>query len=271
VPDVWDTCRRCQAALPEPVPATVGAPAVPPAGCAPGYDASFTDPVRLGAPVGPAGTFGPAAYDPSGAAASADARGGWEAPVAAPARTARSPLLAILVVATVLVVGIAGWRFVQAKLNAPPAAVQAYIDGGGVTHAPAGAGYSVRLPETPSVTTASVNGGSVDVALTEADDWEAGVAVITLPQPISDAEARTMMELAASGGTGAIAGELEDTEVTTHEGRPALDVRIKPPDGHPMRARVVTAGNRIYLLAVHAVHGTGKFFEAAVASFHLSA
>jgi hypothetical protein len=306
VPGAWDTCKRCHAALIDRVPALAGhvagpapnpvpsapapMPAAAPAAAGPpplptlpqrvapplppttppggAYDASYNAPARLGGPIGPGGYVPPASFgaDDGGA-------GSWAAPPLQPASASKPAWLKVLVVAIAIVVGFAGFRFVQARLNAPPAAVQDYIDGDGVTYAPAGGTYSIRFPQQPAVSTQTdpANGTTVELALIEEEQWEAVLAVAVLPQPIPPGDARALMQVAAAGGNSAISGEIDEQEATTHEGHPALDLEFEPPDGYPMHARIVVVGNRMFMVAAHAVHGTGAFFDELVESLHVSA
>jgi hypothetical protein len=235
--------------------------ASPPAGA---YDASYNAPTKLGTPIGPGGYVPPASFG------SEDGASKWTAP-AATKSPARSPWLRVLAVAVVLVVGFAGVRFVQERLNTPPAAVRAFIDGEGVTYSSPN-GYSIRLPQQPTVSTQSdpTNGTTFELALIEEENWEAVLAVAVLPAAIPATDAQQLMEVAAAGGNAAISGEIERQEATTHEGHPALDVEFEPPDGYPMHARVVVVGSRVYMVAAHAVNGTDDFFDALVESLHVA-
>jgi hypothetical protein len=159
-------------------------------------------------------------------------------------------------------------------LYQPPAEVQAFIDGEGVEYAPAGAGYTIRLPGTPEEvsTTQNVMGRAVTMhgAVIERDEWEAGVVVIDLPAAVPAADTEAVMRGAISGGNSSISGAIKDQEVTTHEGFPALDVEIEPPDGHPFLARLTIANNRLYMVMAHSVRAADAMFDELVASFHLA-
>jgi hypothetical protein len=289
VPETWEACKRCHVALMERIPvlaATVASPvAAPPARGEPAklpplptrvapplptaapisgaYDPSFNAPASLIGPIGPGG------YEPPAEFTSEPADAPLWAPLPATS-TRRSPFVLVLIAALALALGFGGWKYLQTKLNAPPRAVQAFLDGGGVAYGPPGGGYTIRLPETPEVTSHDANGVHLDVAVIEKDQWEAGLAVITSAQPITDADAQWMMESAAASSNSAISGKVEGKQVTTHDGHPALDVTIDAPDGHPMHARLVTSGNRMYVVLAHSVHGTEAFFDELVSSFHIT-
>jgi hypothetical protein len=293
VPDGWDTCKRCHAALTERVPTGVGArratpysapgtrpvallaPLPPPAPPPPlpaapkpaPYDPGFSAPVRLGVPDAfPAAP--PPAPPPSRAAEHT-----WSPPE--PAGRSSSPWLRLLTAVVVVGLGLSGWQFVQSKLHAPPAAVQAYDHGDGPTYAPIGQGFSVRLPALPaeSVRTVTVNGVPVTMhlALLQNEQWEAGVVMIDLPGPLPARNDEAAMRGAFAQGNSAIGGHIETQELTTHEGWPAMDGEITPPDGHPLLARIIVVNKRAYVLLAHAVNGTGSFFNTLVNSFHVVA
>jgi hypothetical protein len=185
------------------------------------------------------------------------------------------PWLRILATLLVIGLGFSGWQFVQSKLHAPPAEVQAYNHGSGPTYAPSGQGFMARLPALPaeSVRTVTVNGVPVTMhlALLQNEQWEAGIVMIDLPAPMPAANNEAAMRAAFAQGNSAIGGRLEKQELTTHEGWPAMDGEITPPDGHPLLARIVAVNQRAYILLAHAVNGTGSFFETLVESFHVAA
>ena len=91
----------------------------------------------------------------------------------------------------VLVVGYGGWRVVQDRFfDHLPQGTEAYAGGGGVTYAPAGHHYQVRLPVPPVESTASdtVDGQVYTAynALIERlpDGWEMAVGTVAIgPRP----------------------------------------------------------------------------------------
>ena len=76
------------------------------------------------------------------------------------------------------------------------------------------------------------------------------------------------MRSAFASGNSAVSGRLEKQEPVSHEGWPAMDVEIIPPDGHPLLTRIVVVKQRVYVLLAHSVNGTNGFFGELVDSFH---
>ncbi|MGQ0825645.1 MAG: hypothetical protein ACT4OX_11595 [Actinomycetota bacterium] len=237
-----------------------------------GFDPRYAAPARIGLPGAPGGPT------PSGLGAASPyervptASSQWSTPVT-PVKRSSGSLKKLLCVGLLCLGAFVGWEYVGAWRNAVPAEVEEYVDGGGVEYAPAGMGYSVRLPETPTETsdTQSAYGMSVTInaAIIERDQWEAGVAVTDLPVVVPDDQAEAVMREAIAGGTSAMAGEFESAEVTTHSGLPAMDATLDGPDGHPVRVLVVMSGSRLYILMAHAVQGTEKIFDELVESFSI--
>jgi hypothetical protein len=301
VPDAWDTCKRCHAALKERVAAGAGVrratpysdPGTRPAGAAapagalpkpgppplptlpapsrpgPAFDPGYAAPARLGIPDPNAEAFTPPSVttDPNGTS--------WSPP-APPVRAGRTTV-AVRVLAGVVValLALGGWQLVQSKRHQPPAAVAAYNRGSGATYAPAGLGFTARLPAMPTETTRSamVNGATVTMhaALVSSDQWEAGIVVIDLPAPLPAQGRDTAMREAFAQGSDAVTGRLGGPKTTTHEGWPAMDAEITPPDGHPLLARIIVVNRRAYMLMAHSVEGTHGFFDTLVDSFHVMA
>jgi hypothetical protein len=300
VPDSWDTCKRCHAALKERVAAGAGmrratpysdpgtrpAPVAAPVGLAPkppppplptqdrgssaaAFDAGYSAPARLGVPDPDTNTFAP---PPS----SADPNGAHWSPPAPPARTSHTTL-AVRVLAAIVVVLIAlgGWQFLQSKRHAPPAEVAAYNRGRGPRYAPLGQGFTARLPAIPTETTqtATVNGATVamHIAIVRSDQWEAGIVTIDLPAPLPAQGQDAAMRDAFAQGSDSVSGRVDGQKTTTHEGWPAMDAEITPPDGHPLLARIIVVNSRAYMLMAHSVDGTRGFFDTLVDSFHVMA
>jgi hypothetical protein len=277
VPESWDTCKRCHAALKDRVPATVAGgrigttpyAAAPPANS---YEAGYDAPVRIGFPdptaAGNGGTSVPQARH-------ADAGESWSAPVAkAPPTRPSFRLIPALVVAIVVTLGFFGWQTYQDRKNAPPAGTREWVDGDGVAYAPPGRGYNVRLPDNPAEQTLTQNvaGASVaaHVAYTTGDDWEMAVAtadVGAIPGGIVDAA----LSGAAGGFASGTGGEVKDQKRTEHQGHAAVDATVDIGDDFPARVRVVYDGARAYVLVVHAKSGARVLFDELVESFRLQA
>ena len=178
----------------------------------------------------------------------------------------------IVVAALVLAVVLGGWRVVDARMHAPPPQVKAYIHGDGQAYMPLGQGFTARLPMLPTETTqtVTVNGAVVTMhlALIQQQDWEVGIVTIDLPAPLPPAQVEDAMRSAFASGNSAVSGRLEKQDPVSHEGWPAMDAEIIPPDGHPLLTRIVVVKQRVYVLLAHSVNGTNRFFGELVDSFH---
>ena len=178
----------------------------------------------------------------------------------------------IVVAALVLAVVLGGWRVVDARMHVPPPQVNAYIHGDGEAYRPLGQGFTARLPMLPteSTQTVTVNGAVVTMhlALIQQQDWEAGIVTIDLPAPLPPGQVEGAMRSAFASGNSAVSGRLEKQDPVSHEGWPAMDAEIIPPDGHPLLTRIVVVKQRVYVLLAHSVNGTNQFFDELVDSFH---
>ena len=61
-------------------------------------------------------------------------------------------------------------------------------------------------------------------------------------------------------------GTIESTELTTHDGEPAMEAKVKAPDGYPAHIRVVLADTQLFMLVAHSSQGTEKIYDEMVES-----
>jgi hypothetical protein len=270
VPESWDTCKRCHAALKERVPATAagGRVGITPYAGSPSntFDPGFSAPVRLGLPEpGTAGAAAPSVPD-----------GGWTWTPSAPAPVrSRSTFRFVpaIVIALVLGLGWFGWQAYQARRDLPPDETREWVDGGGEAYAPAGRGYDVRLPVTPieHTMTQTVAGMSVSahIAYSGGDGWDIAVASADVGA-IPDGAIDAALSGSAGGFASGTGGEVKSQRRTEHDGHPAVDATVDVGDDFPARVRVIYDGTRAYVLVVHARSGAGVMFDELVQSFRMT-
>jgi hypothetical protein len=233
-----------------------GAPVIPPVGPPPAGDGAA---VGAAPPEAPARFWTPADAPPV-MPEGVDARMPW--------RT----LVALLVLA--LLAGAAYRGYPRARAwyvaRSVPNDLRAYVGGKGALYAPAGEGFSVRLPKQPVQT---------DTALS-ADDapWTAiHRSVVTGPDyrvVIRVAQLSRSVTL-SFGVVGAlvdprVAGEIAPTDIrpVTFEGNAAYDY-----DGvtkEPFRGRVFRYGSRVYVVTVQSTAGVGRVFDELMRSFKIA-
>ena len=68
-------------------------------------------------------------------------------------------------------------------------------------------------------------------------------------------------------GADAVNVKVEGERRVTLDGARGLEIRAKAPDGYAAQLVVLSSRNRIYMLGVHAKHGTKRLYDALVASF----
>ncbi len=316
VPETWDTCKRCHAALvdrvpalagnvaagpapastkaatpaPAPIPPAPGAPAggppqlptlprrtvgpplptaAPPSGA---YDQSYNLPAKIGGPIGPGG------YEPPMSFAAESASPTWAAPNPTHTRTSRSSWRKVVAVLVVLVVAYGGWRVVQDRFfDHLPQGTEEYAGGGGVTYAPAGHHYQVRLPVPPVESTASdtVDGQVYTAynALIERlpDGWEIAVGTVAIgPRPgLTDEVLDAALLSTATGMAAAANATTKQHSTITHEGYRGIDVSLDTGDGYPAKMRLFFDGSNVFYLLVHSSSGAGKLFHELTDSFHV--
>jgi len=308
VPETWDTCKRCHAALVDRVPALAGnvaagpAPAPPPrapataapAGGPPplptlprrtvppplptaapplgGYDQSYNLPAKLGGPIGPGG------YEPPMSFAAEAASATWAPPTPTITKSSRSAWRKVVAVLVVLVVAYGGWRVVQDRfLDHVPKGTEAYAGGGGVTYAPAGHHYQVRLPVMPVESTASDTvDGQVYTAYNAVierlpDGWEMAVGTVAVgPRPgLADEVLDEALLSTATGMAAAAHATTKQHTTITHEGFRGIDVSLDTGDGYPAKMRLFFDGANVFYLLVHSSSGADKLFDELAGSFHV--
>jgi hypothetical protein len=68
-------------------------------------------------------------------------------------------------------------------------------------------------------------------------------------------------------GVAATNGKVESEKPVVVAGITGVEVRAKVSDGYAARVMVLSSGNRIFMLGVHAKHGTDRLYDALVTSF----
>lgn len=236
-----------------------------------GFDPRYSAPTRIG--------FDDPAPAPTTPSSGLHAGRAWEptplTPVARRARASRAPaMLSVLVLVGLGAGGFFGWRVLWAGPE-PPAAVRAYLDGGGTTYEPFNLGYAVRLPATPVESSESFTVEGVmltmQMALIEDDEYEVGVAAMDLGFVVPSEMLDQVFQMSVAGAVSAEPGtELRGQTRTEFDGRPAVDVDLEAPDGYDARAMIIVDGSRVYGLFSHATAANDALFQALRDSLELT-
>jgi hypothetical protein len=151
-----------------------------------------------------------------------------------------------------------------------PAELRGYVAGNGVSHAPAGEGYSVRLPKTPvhndtPRSALSAPWVAIHRSVVSGDDYRIVVRVADLSRA-----GAVPFGGAAALGDPRIAGRVTAANVrtVTFAGQPAFDF-----DGagrRPVRGRLFLRDARLYVVTVEA-EGADAVFDELMRSFTLVA
>jgi hypothetical protein len=147
-----------------------------------------------------------------------------------------------------------------------PGELRAYIAGGGVVHAPAGEGYSVRLPEAPAHndvprSSPGTPWAAIHRSVVSGDDYRIVVRVAELGPggglPFGGAAALADPRIA--GDVAAI-----NVRAVTFAGQPAFD--FEGAGGRTVRGRIFLRGARLYVVTVES-DGADKVFDELMRSF----
>jgi hypothetical protein len=148
-----------------------------------------------------------------------------------------------------------------------PAELRAYVAGGGVAHAPAGQGYSVRLPKTPvqrdtPPANLSAPWTAIHHSVVTGDGYRivVHVAEFTRGGEVPFGGAAALNDPRVAGGIAAA-----NVRTVTFARQPAFDY-----DGsvaHPARGRLFLRGTRLYVVTVEADQGAGAVFDELMRSF----
>jgi hypothetical protein len=247
VPSSWDACERCGTALDhaEPVEPLVQAAST-----------------RIAGPRPDLGVPGP------GRAAAASARD-WDPPPV-PRRAARResawidsddqrrrnwriPVIGPIAVIVAVVSLFVAWnRFTHPPV---PVALRPWAEhNAGVTFAPDSAGFRVRLPSTPTLSSAQITlgsglEGSAEVAVSRVGQYEIGAVWLAVPDGTLDVDGSD--PLTTAGDLAGRAGnfEVEVPSDTHHGGLAALTAEVSQ-DNHDGNALVVVNGSWVYAVVI---------------------
>jgi hypothetical protein len=147
-----------------------------------------------------------------------------------------------------------------------PADLRAYIAGDGVAHAPAGQGYSARLPKAPVQRDTPPSAlrapwTAIHRSVVTGDDYRIVVRVAELTRG-----GELPFGAAAALGDPRIAGDLAAVNVraVTFAGQSAFD--FEGAGGRPVRGRIFLRGARLYVVTVES-DGADKVLDELMRSF----
>lgn len=283
VPEVWETCRKCGAAIGDAVARVAGlvaasiaplapAPAPALATTSSGFDARYSGTVRLGPPgsgaaSAAAGTAPGAVFERVPTQASQ-----WSEGTQSRVPTPWARRFVSLVVVVALGAGAwFGWQWYTAV--DVPAGTEAFVDGGGVDHA--GPGYTARFPIAPVVEPVSqtIEGTvlTADAAHVSGAGYEMLVMAVDVPQLRGLGDPRAGLAGAIAGVLSGSGSSMSDQRNVDHDGHPAVEVDATSPRDHPLRVRAVLAGPTLYLLVVESETGADVLYDELVDSLALAA
>ena len=274
-----DACNHCGAAL---VPATVGAAAPAATAASAATAPAASPPTRPGpasglpapqplwtprapiapppGPVAPAGPVGPPVFDQ------------WRPPVIStpPAKPKRSKGLPALALVVLVAFGAIGYM-VKSRGSAVPAGTSAFVAGHGVDYSPADGSYTTSFPEQPVVQSSPVTVGdysmTISMASVSKNDYEMATASMQLPARVPADRVDELLDDSLKGGIDEANGTLVSKQYITRGGLPAIDAKLKAPDGYSAHVLVLLGGDKLYVLLVHAKTGTDRLYRALDASF----
>jgi hypothetical protein len=254
-----DNCKHCGATLADrlsPVLITSGAPIATPASVPP------VPPVaRTAAPL------------PAELGRSPIARDYWTPPPSTPVATkpkgSRGGLLVLIVIVSMAF----GWVAVDRVLHGDslPAGTSAYVEGHGAFYTSPDRTFDARFPSPPTVQqkqlAVATMSATLNLAQLQTDDYEIVAASMVLPISIPATQVDAALRDIMHEGAVATDGEVISEQRIVHDGVTGLEVRVEVPDGYAARLRVLSSGNRVYMLGVHAKRVTDRLYEALVSSF----
>jgi hypothetical protein len=164
---------------------------------------------------------------------------------------------------------------VKARSLAVPEGTKAFVEGNGIVFTAADGSYSAEFPIEPTVEEAPMTVESVTVNVSAAsvttNDYEMAAASMSLRGvKVPKDRVDELLEESLQGGVQRSDAEVVSKERITRGGLPAIDAKLKAPDGYGARALVVLSGSRLYLLFVHAKTGSDRLFNAFNESFVVS-
>ena len=257
-------CGRCGTPLSVATPGAVaGAPQVSPSPLGrlsiplPAPAPSPTPP-----PPPPPAYGGPPLTDPS-------FRAGWQPAVPpVPTKPARSTRVGRIALGVMVALAV-GLGATHLGSDALPSGTGSYVDGGGVAYTSPDGAYQARFPTTPTVDQVPLRSSSgslmLDRAMNSTGSYEVAVAS-AVDMPIAPGSADVALAAGLAAEAANLKSKLDRQEPTTFAGRPAIEGRLKTPDGYQGRILLVQSGSAFVELFVHARTGVDRLYRAAKAT-----
>jgi hypothetical protein len=187
---------------------------------------------------------------------------------AKPSRSTPRVLIALISVASMAL----GWVAVGQLLHKDsiPAGTSAFVAGHGVVYSSPDHTFDARFPSTPTVDqkviAVSSASATLNLAQVQTDDYEVVAASLVLPVAVPPGQVDSVLHEILRAGAASQGDTIVSESHVTKYGVPGLEVRAKVSDGYDARLMVLISGPRVYLLGVHAKTGTGRLYDALVAS-----
>jgi len=262
-------CKHCGAVLAAPVPAalvTTGVPA--------GVPVSGPPPIAAAAP--PRLLPAPPLPIPAGLGRSPAERDYWSparGPVATRPKNGPKGTRGVLLTLIVIVSMAFGWVSVERALHGDslPAGTNDFVAGRGVSYSSPDRTFDARFPSQPTVERkqlpVATSSATTNMAQVQTGDYEIVAASMVLPISIPSNRLDGALHDILREGVAATDGEVLSEKKVVVGGATGVEVRAKVSDGYGARVMVLSSGNRIYMLGVHAKLGTDRLYDALVSSF----
>jgi hypothetical protein len=182
-----------------------------------------------------------------------------------------NPRAAIAVVMVMFLACAAIGYTVLAHRNALPAGTSDFVAGKGVTYSPDDSAYTAQFPEQPETDSVSRKVGpinlSVNLAMVTKSDYELGIGELQLPGIVPNSKIDDMLKSAVQEGMNEAQGTVQSEQRIQIEGLPALEARVKGPDGYSVRVLAVVGVHHMFILIVHSKSATDRLYDALKTSF----
>ena len=200
------------------------------------------------------------------------ARSGWKPPRPGRKRRARPMLARVLVVVVLGAGAYLAYPHVRTLIAAHfvPADLRGYVEGRGVSYAPAGQGYAVRLPSSPVARDAPVvvSGGEPPALMHRSIVAGAHFSIVIRVADLPAANALPNGPLGALHDAQLAGSAPSHVRAVTFLGQTALDYDL--PGNPATHARMFVRGLHVYVISVQSSASVSTVFDTLTGSFKLT-